>query len=81
MPADRSVGTVILVGAPLSLVSLLGQPNPGLVGLTAHITGMLAGYGAAMMLVLTSRAPGLERRLSTGALIGGTPWVAASSWF
>ena len=69
MPADRPVGSVILGGAALSLVPLLGQPNPGLVGFIAHTTGMLAGYGAAVMLVLTSRAPGLERRLGTGALI------------
>ncbi len=38
---------------------LVGPAGPGtpLVGLVAHVSGMLAGYGVLVLLVLTARVP------------------------
>ena len=38
-----------------------GVPSEGGASLVAHVSGMAAGYGAAMMLILMSRSPWLER--------------------
>jgi predicted ferric reductase len=49
-----------LVGAPV--------PLPLDAGSLAHVSGLLAGYLAAVMLVLMSRAPLLERRVGSDVL-------------
>lgn len=55
-----------LVGAPV--------PLPLDVGLLAHVAGLLAGYLAAVMLLLMSRTPVLERRVGPDVL---TRWHSA----
>ena len=39
------------------------RPRPALL---AHVTGMLAGYGAAVMLILMSRSPAIEHGVGAG---------------
>lgn len=59
------------VGAILVLVQAVRlAPAPLLLGppLIAHIAGLLAGYGVALMLILMSRAPALEHGVGADTL-------------
>lgn len=73
--AERIVLWAIGAGAALVvLTTLTGAPWPiPLVPLVAHLSGMLAGYGAAVVILLVSRAPFLEHRVGADRL---TRWHA-----
>jgi predicted ferric reductase len=82
-PADRDTAEALLVvlgaGAvftavwPLLGMTLAGGPlDP--VALVAHVSGMLAGYGVLIMLILMSRWPVLERGIGADVL---ARWHAA----
>ncbi|BEP13368.1 ferredoxin reductase family protein [Acidothermaceae bacterium B102] len=76
--------SIVVVGAILSVVPVLTSTPPGpihLVPLLAHLSGMLAGYGVAVMVAMMSRAPFLERdigadRLSRWHALGGRTVVS-----
>ena len=58
-------------GAVLALVLALAHPPERIVpgpALLAHVTGMLAGYGVAVMLVLMSRSPMIEHGVGADRL-------------
>src|SRR5689334_11528587 len=65
--------TLALIGYGASfalLLALAGSPHslrfdPPLI---AHVAGMLAGYGVAVMLVLMARTPALERGVGADVL-------------
>jgi hypothetical protein len=65
--SPRLTTTILLVlvwlGAALAVLQTFvtaGLPIQIGAALVAHVTGMAAGYGAAIMLILMSRAPWLE---------------------
>lgn len=67
----RWVGGAIWLGAAASAaLALLGVPFPPPVdvGLLARVSGLLAGYLAAVLLLLMSRTPVLERRVGPDVL-------------
>src|ERR687896_2565299 len=58
-------------GAVLALVLAVVHPPERIVpgpALLAHVTGMLAGYGVAAMLVLMSRSPAIEHGVGADRL-------------
>src|SRR3954470_8552090 len=62
---------LILTGAiAMTLLAVRDDPVPLRVGIpvVAHISGLLAGYGVALMLVLMSRLPALERGVGADRL-------------
>ncbi len=67
----RVAGTGIAVGAllasVLAVVSFRGMTMFGL-PVVAHVAGLLAGYGVAVMVVLMSRVPWLERGVGADRL-------------
>lgn len=70
-PVTRRVLGGIWLGAGVATApALVGAPTPLPLdtGLLAHVTGLLAGYLTAVMLVLMSRAPLLERRVGSDVL-------------
>jgi predicted ferric reductase len=79
MPVRRE-GTVVGVGVTLGGVlalapwigDLSGAPHGSGAWLTAggRVTGLVAGYGLGVVLLLMSRAPWLERRIGIGRLAG-----------
>jgi predicted ferric reductase len=62
--AAMSAGAVAIVGWPV-LVALANPVPPSASALVAHTSGMLAGYGVLVMLVLMSRWPALERGIGS----------------
>jgi predicted ferric reductase len=65
--------TAVLVGAALvgfwPLLLALRSPAPvSLTVITAHVAGMLAGYGVVVLIGLMSRAPALERGVGADRL-------------
>jgi predicted ferric reductase len=64
------LGALWAGGAGAAAVSLIGAPRPVPLdaGLIAHVAGMLAGYLAAVMVILMSRAPVLEHRVGSDVL-------------
>ena len=96
---DRSTAlTVFALGgltvATWPLVPAVGAPGVPLLGLVAHVSGMLAGYGALVLLLLMARLPALERGLGADVLArwhaaGGRAvvglvllhaWAATTAW-
>lgn len=91
--AAITIGAVVTAWWPMYLAVAAGSPIR-LVPLMAHVTGMLAGYGIAVMLVLMSRAPLLEARVGSDTLVrwharGGRAlltlalvhaWAAIAAW-
>src|SRR5947209_4165937 len=67
------LGAVFVAVWPLLLMVSTGRP-PDPVALIAHVSGMLAGYGVLIMLVLMSRWPVLERGIGADRL---ARWHAA----
>jgi len=70
-PFARRVLAGLWTGAALATVlALVGAPAPLPLdaGLLAHVSGLLAGYLTAVMLVLMSRTPVLERRVGSDVL-------------
>jgi predicted ferric reductase len=70
--ADRVLDLLVLGGACVALWPLVAMVLAGggvdPVALVAHVSGMLAGYGALVMLVLMSRWPVLERGIGADVL-------------
>jgi hypothetical protein len=56
------------VAAALALVGVPPGPPPLDAGLLAHLSGLLAGYLAAVMMLLIARTPVLERRVGPDVL-------------
>lgn len=64
-----AIGTAGLAVALWPALLMLAAPGPiMLVPLVAHVSGMLAGYGVLVLLVLMSRWPVLERGLGSDRL-------------
>lgn len=60
-------GAIFVAVSPLFVMALSGNPlDP--VALVAHVSGMLAGYGVLIILVLMSRWPVLERGIGADVL-------------
>jgi predicted ferric reductase len=71
---------VVLIYLGAALAVLQGFVGGGLpiqfgVALVAHVTGMAAGYGAAIMLILMSRAPWLEHGIGADRLARWHAWA------
>jgi predicted ferric reductase len=71
---------VVLIYLGAALAVLQGFVGGGLpiefgVALVAHVTGMTAGYGAAVMLILMSRAPWLEHGIGADRLARWHAWA------
>jgi predicted ferric reductase len=76
----RATTLVVLVYLGAALAVLQGFVGSGLpiefgASLVSHITGMAAGYGAAIMLILVSRAPWLERDVGAHRLTRWHAWA------
>jgi predicted ferric reductase len=76
----RATTLVVLVYLGAALAVLQGFVGSGLriefgAPLVSHVTGMAAGYGAAIMLILMSRAPWLERDLGAHRLARWHAWA------
>jgi predicted ferric reductase len=76
----RATTLVVLVYFGAALAVLQGFVGGGLpiefgASLVSHITGMAAGYGAAIMLILMSRAPWLERDVGAHRLARWHAWA------
>src|SRR3954447_13124500 len=83
-----------LTVATWPVVQAAAGPGLPLLGIVAHVCGMLAGYGVLVLLVLMSRAPALERGVGADVLArwhswGGRVvvglvvvhgWAATSAW-
>ena len=81
MRSPRLTATILLVlvwlGAALAVFQSFvtaGLPIQIEVALVAHVTGMAAGYGAAIMLILMSRAPWLEYGVGAHRLARWHAW-------
>jgi predicted ferric reductase len=57
-----------LVAGTWPVVLAAAGPGVPLLGVLAHVCGMLAGYGVLVLLVLMSRAPALERGVGADVL-------------
>ena len=69
---------LIYLGAALAVLQGLvggGLPIQFGIALVAHVTGMAAGYGAAIMLILMSRAPWLEHGIGADRLARWHAWA------
>jgi predicted ferric reductase len=71
---------VVLIYFGAALAVLQGFVGGGLpiqfgIALVAHVTGMAAGYGAAIMLILMSRAPWLEHGIGADRLARWHAWA------
>jgi predicted ferric reductase len=65
------VGGLIWAGLVVSIILALSSPEPANridLPLIAHLTGMIAGYGAAVMLLLMARIPLLEHAVGADRL-------------
>ncbi|MFF9563868.1 ferric reductase-like transmembrane domain-containing protein [Leifsonia sp. NPDC014704] len=68
---ERPALAVIALGAvTTSVLSLVSAPQPLLfdVPMVAHLSGLLAGYGVAVMVALMARVPALERGVGADRL-------------
>ena len=75
----RATTLVVLVYLGAALAVLQGFVGTGLpvqfgASLVSHVTGMAAGYGAAIMLILMSRSPWLERDMGAHRLARWHAW-------
>ncbi len=75
MRPPRLTATILLalvwLGAALAILQVMlsaGLPIQDGASLLAHLSGITAGYGAAIMLILMSRSPWLERGVGTHRL-------------
>ena len=81
MQSPRLTATLLLalvwLGAALAVLQSFltaGLPMRIESSLVAHLTGMAAGYGAAIMLILMSRSPWLERGVGSHRLARWHAW-------
>ena len=68
---------LVWLGAALAVLQSFITAEPPIrfgASLVAHVTGMAAGYGAAVMLILMSRSPWLERGIGTHRLARWHGW-------
>ncbi|MEN2739946.1 ferredoxin reductase family protein [Microbacterium sp. X-17] len=68
--ASTTVFLIVLGAAVAAALALVSAPQPVIadVALLAHTTGLLAGYGVAVMLILMARVPVLERDVGADRL-------------
>ncbi|HZA73241.1 MAG TPA: ferredoxin reductase family protein [Propionibacteriaceae bacterium] len=69
--SPRLLLVVLAGGALVALVLAVASPPERIVlgpALLAHVSGMLAGYGAAVMLILMSRSPAIEHGVGSDRL-------------
>ena len=69
---------LVYLGAALAVLQGFvgsGLPIPFGVPLVSHVAGMAAGYGAAIMLILMSRSPWLERDVGAHRLARWHAWA------
>jgi predicted ferric reductase len=76
----RATTLVVLVYLGVALAVIQGLAGSGLpiqfgAPLVSHVTGMAAGYGAAIMLILMSRSPWLERDVGAHRLARWHAWA------
>ncbi len=77
-PATTTLVVLLYLGAALAVLQgFVGGGLPIRFGapLVAHVTGMAAGYGAAVMLILMSRAPWLEYGVGADRLARWHSWA------
>ena len=80
MRPPRLAATIVLIlvwlGAALAILPTIstGPPIRAGASLLAHVSGMAAGYGAAIMLILMSRSPWLERGVGAARLVRWHAW-------
>ena len=81
MRPPRLIATALLaliwLGGALAVLQVVlsaGVPTEGAASLMAHASGMAAGYGAAIMLILMSRSPWLERDVGAHRLARWHGW-------
>ena len=77
-PKATTLVVLVYLGAALAVFQGLvggGLPIQFGVPLVAHVTGMAAGYGAAVMLILMSRAPWLEHGIGADRLARWHAWA------
>ena len=70
---------LVCLGAALAVLQGFvggGLPIPFGASLVAQVSGMAAGYGAAVMLILMSRAPWLEHSVGAHRLVRWHAWAA-----
>jgi predicted ferric reductase len=72
--ALTAVGLGALTVATWPVLMAAAGPAVPIVGLLAHVTGMLAGYGVLVLLLLVSRSPGLERGVGADVLARWHAW-------
>jgi predicted ferric reductase len=82
LPRLTATTIVVLVWLGAALAVLQAFVTAGLplrigASLVAHVTGMAAGYGAAIMLILMSRSPWLERGVGAHRLAHWHAWGGA----
>ncbi len=80
-PGITAITLVVVVYLGAALAVLQGFVSGGLpidfsASLMAQVSGMAAGYGAAIMLILMSRSPWLERGVGAGRLSRWHAWGA-----
>jgi predicted ferric reductase len=63
-----------LTVATWPVVQAAAGPGLPVLGIVAHVCGMLAGYGVLVLLVLMSRAPALERGVGADVLARWHSW-------
>jgi predicted ferric reductase len=78
-PRLTATALLVLVWLGAALAALQGFVSAGLpirvgASLVAHVSGMVAGYGAAILLILMSRAPWLERGIGAHRLARWHAW-------
>ena len=69
--SPRLLLAVLAIGALVASAVALASPLEPIVldaALVAHVTGMLAGYGAAVMMILMSRSPAIEHGVGSDRL-------------
>ena len=67
----RLLLALLAVGALVAFLLAFASPLEPIVlnaALVAHVTGMLAGYGAAVMMILMSRSPAIEHGVGSDRL-------------
>ena len=72
-----SILAIIWLGAALAVLQSFVTDEPPMrfgASLVANVTGMAAGYGAAIMLILMSRSPWLERGVGSHRLVRWHAW-------
>jgi predicted ferric reductase len=72
-----AVLALVWLGAVLAVLQGFASSRPPSrvdASLVAHVTGMAAGYGAAVMLILMSRSPWLERDIGADRLTRWHAW-------